>query len=111
LGARGRRISEFKASLFYKVSSRTARAIQRIRVSNNNNNTTKNKQTNKKRILIKKGEEGTLYRQHSEFEIIPSVWYMIESESTQATMTMLLKQSPGWYFQVCEKESANTNLH
>jgi hypothetical protein len=29
LGGRGRWISEFKASLVYKVSSRTARAIQR----------------------------------------------------------------------------------
>jgi hypothetical protein len=29
LGGRGRRISEFEASLVYKVSSRTARAIQK----------------------------------------------------------------------------------
>jgi hypothetical protein len=29
LGGRGRRISEFKARLVYKVSSRTARATQR----------------------------------------------------------------------------------
>jgi hypothetical protein len=29
LGGRGRRISEFETSLVYKVSSRTARAIQR----------------------------------------------------------------------------------
>jgi hypothetical protein len=40
LGGRGRRISEFEASLVYKVSSRTARAIQR-------NPGSKNKQTNK----------------------------------------------------------------
>jgi hypothetical protein len=33
LGSRGRWISEFKASLVYKVSSRTARAIQRNPVS------------------------------------------------------------------------------
>jgi hypothetical protein len=33
LGGRGRLISEFKASLVYKVSSRTARAIQRNPVS------------------------------------------------------------------------------
>jgi hypothetical protein len=33
LGGRSRRISEFKASLVYKVSSRTARAIQRNPVS------------------------------------------------------------------------------
>jgi hypothetical protein len=33
LGGRGRLISEFEASLVYKVSSRTARAIQRNHVS------------------------------------------------------------------------------
>jgi hypothetical protein len=38
-------ISEFEASLVYKVSSRTARATQRNPVLKNNN---KNKQTNKK---------------------------------------------------------------
>jgi hypothetical protein len=32
-GGRGRQIFEFKASLVYKVSSRTARAIQRNSVS------------------------------------------------------------------------------
>jgi hypothetical protein len=41
LGGRGRWISEFEASLVYKVSSRTARAIQRNPVSKNKN---KNKQ-------------------------------------------------------------------
>jgi hypothetical protein len=40
LGGRGRQISEFKTSLVYKVSSRTARATQRNPVSK--------KQTNKK---------------------------------------------------------------
>jgi hypothetical protein len=34
-GGRGRWISEFEASLVYKVSSRTARAIQRSPVSKN----------------------------------------------------------------------------
>jgi hypothetical protein len=33
LGGRGRQISEFNASLVYKVSSRTARATQRNPVS------------------------------------------------------------------------------
>jgi hypothetical protein len=42
LGGRGKRISEFEASLVYRVSSRTARAIQRNPVSK-----IKNKQTNK----------------------------------------------------------------
>jgi hypothetical protein len=35
LGGRGRWTSEFEASLVYKVSSRTARAIQRNPVSKN----------------------------------------------------------------------------
>jgi hypothetical protein len=52
LGGRGRRISEFKASLVYKVSSRTARATQRNPVSRNNNNKT-NKQTKKTNKQIK----------------------------------------------------------
>jgi hypothetical protein len=51
LGGRGRWISEFKASLVYKVSSRTARAIQRNPVSKQNktkqNKTKQNKQTKK----------------------------------------------------------------
>ena len=34
LGGRGRRISEFEASLVYRVSSRTGRATQRNPVSN-----------------------------------------------------------------------------
>jgi hypothetical protein len=33
LGGRGRQISEFEASMVYRVSSRTARAIQRNPVS------------------------------------------------------------------------------
>jgi hypothetical protein len=43
LEGRGRQISEFKARMFYKVSSRTARAIQRNPVSKNK---TKNKKEN-----------------------------------------------------------------
>jgi hypothetical protein len=49
LGGRGRQISEFEASLVYKVSSRTARAIQRNPALKNKKNKNKNKkQTNKK---------------------------------------------------------------
>jgi hypothetical protein len=36
LGSRGRQISEFEASLVYRVSSRTARATQRNPVSKTN---------------------------------------------------------------------------
>jgi hypothetical protein len=45
LGGRGRQISEFKASLVYRVSSSTARAIEKNPVSKNQ---TKAKQTKTK---------------------------------------------------------------
>ena len=47
--SRGRWISEFEASLVYKLSFRTARAIQRNPVLKN-----KNKQTNKQKTERKK---------------------------------------------------------
>jgi hypothetical protein len=53
LGGRGRQISEFEASLVYKVSFRTARAIQRSPVlenNNNNNNKTKQNKTKQNRL-------------------------------------------------------------
>jgi hypothetical protein len=49
LGGKGRQISEFEASLDYKVSSRTVRAIQRNPVLKNKNKKQKQK-TNKKRL-------------------------------------------------------------
>jgi hypothetical protein len=51
LGGSGRQISEFEASLFYKVSSRSARAIQRNPVSKKQNKAKQNKtkQNNKKK--------------------------------------------------------------
>jgi hypothetical protein len=51
LGGRGRRISEFEASLIYRVSSRTARATQRNPVSKKKTNQTKtNKQKTKQNM-------------------------------------------------------------
>jgi hypothetical protein len=49
LGGRGRQISEFKASLVYRVSSRTARTKQRNPVLKNKTkqNKNQNKQTKK----------------------------------------------------------------
>jgi hypothetical protein len=58
LGGRSRSISEFEASLVYKVSSRTARATQRNPVSKNktkqnktNQNKTKQMDVNEKKRL------------------------------------------------------------
>jgi hypothetical protein len=45
LGGRGRRISEFEASLVYKVSSRTPKATQRNPVSKNKQPKTKQNKT------------------------------------------------------------------
>jgi hypothetical protein len=51
VGGRGRRISEFEASLVYKVSSRTARAIQRNPVSKKRKKKEKEKEKEKKSYL------------------------------------------------------------
>jgi hypothetical protein len=51
-GGRDRQISEFEASLVYKVSSRTGRATQRNPVSKN-----KTKQTNKKQTAKQWSEQ------------------------------------------------------
>jgi hypothetical protein len=78
LGGRGRRISEFEASLVYRVSSRTARAAQRNPVSKNKNknksksktktkqtkqktNKTKNKNQTKKKKQTNKKNPKTMY--------------------------------------------------
>jgi hypothetical protein len=49
LGGRGRRISEFKASLVYRVSSRTARATQRNPVSKRKREREKERKREKER--------------------------------------------------------------
>jgi hypothetical protein len=61
LGGRGRQISEFEASLVYKVSSRTARAIQRNPVSKKQKtNKQTNKQTKTKKRKKKRKEKNKL---------------------------------------------------
>jgi hypothetical protein len=70
LGGRGRRISEFKASLVYRVSSRTARATQRNPVSKNKTKQNKNKQTNKQTTTTTKARHRTL----SSFSSTMSAW-------------------------------------
>jgi hypothetical protein len=49
LGGRGRQISEFEASLVYKVSSRTARDIQRNPASKNQKKKKKKKKKKKEK--------------------------------------------------------------
>jgi hypothetical protein len=57
LGGRGRQISEFEASLVYKVSSRTARDTQRNPVS-------KKQKTNKQKRKEKKRKEKRKEKTH-----------------------------------------------
>jgi cytochrome c5 len=57
LGGRGRRISEFEASLVYRVSSRTARATQRNPVSKQQTNKQQQQQQQKKERKGKKRKE------------------------------------------------------
>jgi hypothetical protein len=56
LGGRGRQISEFKASMVYRVSSRTARATQRNPVSKKQKQKQKTKTKTKKQNRTKKKE-------------------------------------------------------
>jgi hypothetical protein len=51
LGDRGRQISEFGASLVYRVSSRRARATQRNPVSKNKNKNKNQKKKKKKKKI------------------------------------------------------------
>jgi hypothetical protein len=60
LGGRGRWISEFEASLVYRVSSRTARTAQRNPVSKNQNQ----KQKKKKSLHILLKMEGDITKQN-----------------------------------------------
>jgi hypothetical protein len=64
LGGRGRQISEFENSLVYRVSSRTARAIQRNPVSKTTTTTTTtktNKNKNKKTLTYLKDDKQYRY--------------------------------------------------
>ena len=54
MGGRGRRISEFKASLVYRASSRTARAAQKNPVLKNQKHKNKTKQNKTKQKKNKK---------------------------------------------------------
>jgi hypothetical protein len=53
LGGRGRRISEIEASLVYRVSSRTARTIQRNPVSKNQKKKKEEEKEEKRRGMKK----------------------------------------------------------
>jgi hypothetical protein len=72
LGGRDRQISEFEASLIYKVSSRTARAIQRNPVSKKQKK--QNKKQNKKNPKNKKKKEKEKKGRKEGIPVTDSVW-------------------------------------
>jgi hypothetical protein len=61
LGGRGRRISEFEASLVYKVSSRTAKVTQRNPVSKKTNQPTNQPKTKTKTKQKTNKKTNTIY--------------------------------------------------
>jgi hypothetical protein len=62
LGGRGRWISEFKTSLVYRVSSRTARATQRNPVSKKQNQKKKKKKERKWYKVWNRGQKPVIIR-------------------------------------------------
>jgi hypothetical protein len=86
LGGRGRQISEFKASLVYRVSSRKARAIQRIPVSKN-----------------QEGRGGRRRRRRRRKTTIPT------EVSNKATLLLLKGVCPGRNCQTGSAQEAQTH--
>jgi hypothetical protein len=68
LGGRGRQISEFEASLVYRVSSRTARTTQKNPVSKNLNKK-KGKRKKKKMKMMREAWETMLWLSHSKLSM------------------------------------------
>jgi hypothetical protein len=77
LGGRGRWISEFEASLVYRVSSRTARTTQRNPVLKKQNKTKKNKNKNKnKKTKKKKRRRKKEKKKESSFFLWQKLWFL-----------------------------------
>jgi hypothetical protein len=62
LGVRGRQISEFEASLIYKVSYRTARDIQRNPASKNKNKKIKKPKPKQNQTKMKQKRGGGIWK-------------------------------------------------
>jgi uncharacterized protein (DUF2252 family) len=74
LGGRGKWISEFKASLVYKVSSRTARATQRNPVLKKQKQKPKNQNNNNKPCLKNKQNGSKYYASRNVSNILSWGW-------------------------------------
>ena len=81
MGGRGRRISEFEASLVYRVSSRTDRAIQRNPVLKKQNKTkTKKPQNNNNKKTHKKRERERANKEKTATGIWPGDCHLVTTE-------------------------------
>jgi ABC-type nickel/cobalt efflux system permease component RcnA len=94
LGGRGRRISEFKASLVYRVSSRTARAAQR---KTNKTKQNKTKQTKKAKSFIKCKYKGDPIRFNGAARIILEANTSMKMKLTQNIWQKRKRQLPVGY--------------
>jgi hypothetical protein len=81
LGGRGRWISEFEASLVYRVSSRTARAIQRNPVSETKQNKTKQNIERDKLACIKPSGKLTSFYVDIMTTLFPFSSYLVKAKS------------------------------
>jgi hypothetical protein len=88
LGGRGRRISEFEASLVYKVSSRTARAIQRNPVSKTNKQTKNKKQKRVALVIV------SLHSNKSLTKTTPKLFFCHTSLASRVSQ----EGSSGWHW-------------
>jgi hypothetical protein len=86
LRGRGRWISEFEASLVYRVSSRTARATQRNPVlkKTKQKNKTKNKQTNKIPTtfcitIFQQQNPGENHSKNLAYKVVTEIWKFFSS--------------------------------
>jgi hypothetical protein len=70
LGGRGRWISEFEASLFYKVSSRTAKTIQGNPVSGKKKKQQQQKKQNKKQTTKNKQKKTKTKNPENNYKIL-----------------------------------------
>ena len=77
MGGRGRRISEFEASLVNRVNSRTGMATQTIPVSKNNKNTNTNKNKTKNKKIGKKRNR-VLHRGKNKLSDIERNYYTLD---------------------------------
>jgi hypothetical protein len=110
-GGRGRQISEFEASLVYRVSSRISRVTQRNSVSETKQNKTKQNKTKQnkttKRKEKKKGKQGPCFCHFSTSNILFSVAALILQLLTLPSLLLCIATAYALSF-ICVKSLCMT---